>query len=167
MEGSGLAGGADGSRPAGVSLPAGVADRARDLAAGRLAVVPARDAATVVLLRDRAGGPEAYLLRRVPTMAFAAGMYVFPGGRVDERDEHAGDGVWHGQLPETWAGALHAEPALADALVCAAVRETFEESGVLLAGTAPRAGGGEKRRQEETARDDTSPHLVADTRGAD
>ena len=49
-----------------------------------------RHAATVVLLRDAAAGPEVYLLRRAATMAFAAGMHVFPGGSVDPRDgEHA------------------------------------------------------------------------------
>ncbi len=47
---------------------------------------PTRDAATIVLLRDGAGGLEAYLLRRVASMAFAAGMHVFPGGRVDPAD---------------------------------------------------------------------------------
>jgi len=96
-----------------------------------------RDAATVVLLRDSAlnaaGGPEVYLLRRVTTMAFAAGMYVFPGGRVDDADRTADIG-WSGPPPQAWADALSADEPLARALVCAAVRETFEECGVLLAG---------------------------------
>ncbi len=96
-----------------------------------------RDAATVVLLRDpafnAAGGPEVYLLRRVTTMAFAAGMYVFPGGRVDDADRTADIG-WSGPPPGAWADALSADEPLARALVCAAVRETFEECGVLLAG---------------------------------
>lgn len=99
--------------------------------------VPLRDAATVVLLRDGAAGPEAYLLRRVRGMAFAAGMTVFPGGAVDPRDADAEIG-WVGPPPERWAAAFDADEPLARALVCAAVRETFEESGVLLAG--PSAG---------------------------
>ncbi len=136
------------SVPAAAVLPPGLLENARELAAGRLEIAPARPAATVVLLRDGDDGPEAYLLRRVPTMAFAAGMHVFPGGRVDERDEQTGDRAWHRALPQSWPAALSADPELAAALVCAAVRETFEESGVLLAGLGP-------------------DEIVADTRGAD
>lgn len=95
--------------------------------------VPVRDAATVVLLRDGAAGPEAYLLRRVRGMAFAPGMTVFPGGGVDRRDADA-DIAWTGPPAAAWAEAFQADEPLARALVCAAVRETFEESGVLLAG---------------------------------
>jgi 8-oxo-dGTP pyrophosphatase MutT (NUDIX family) len=95
--------------------------------------VPVRDAATVVLLRDGYAGPEAYLLRRVRGMAFAAGMTVFPGGAVDPRDADAQVG-WVGPPAAGWTGPFSAGEPLARALVCAAVRETFEESGVLLAG---------------------------------
>jgi 8-oxo-dGTP pyrophosphatase MutT (NUDIX family) len=66
-------------------------------------------------------------------MAFAAGMCVFPGGGVDERDFDADIG-WVGPTAAEWAGLLDADEDFARALVCAAVRETFEESGVLLAG---------------------------------
>ena len=45
-----------------------------------------RHAATIALLRRGAAGPEVYLMRRVSSMAFAAGLYVFPGGSVDPRD---------------------------------------------------------------------------------
>ena len=48
--------------------------------------VPVRDAATVVLVRDGADGIEAFLLTRVRQMVFAAGMTVFPGGRVEDAD---------------------------------------------------------------------------------
>lgn len=99
--------------------------------------VPVRDAATVVLMRDGAGGPEVFLLRRVRGMAFAAGMTVFPGGAVDPRDAEADVG-WVGPPPTEWTAPFDADEALARALLCAAVRETFEESGVLLAG--PSAG---------------------------
>lgn len=95
-----------------------------------------RHAATVVLLRDAAAGTgtEVFLLRRVTTMAFAAGMHVFPGGRVDPADTDDDIG-WVGPPAEQWAGPLSADVPLARALVCAAVRETFEECGVLLAGS--------------------------------
>ena len=66
-------------------------------------------------------------------MAFAGGMCVFPGGGVDPRDFDAEIG-WAGPPPAEWAALLGTDEALARALVCAAVRETFEESGVLLAG---------------------------------
>jgi len=102
------------------------------------APVQIRDAATVVLLRDGDRGLEAYLLRRVQGMAFAAGMTVFPGGAVDPRDADTEVG-WAGPPPAEWAGPLSADERLARALVCAAVRETFEESGVLLAGSSPDA----------------------------
>ncbi|MGJ6963618.1 NUDIX hydrolase [Streptosporangium sp. G11] len=117
----------------GIPLPGELGERARDILAGRLAPVPARDAATVVVLREDAGGLEVYLLRRKASMAFAAGAYVFPGGSVDPRDT---DQVitWAGPSPAAWGEIFRADERTARGLVCAAVRETFEESGVLLAG---------------------------------
>lgn len=114
-------------------LPPGLVERARAFASGVNAPVATRDAATVVLLRDGDEGPEAYVMRRVAAMAFASGMHVFPGGAVDERDADAAVG-WAGPPPAAWARSLAADESLARALVCAAVRETFEECGVLLAG---------------------------------
>ena len=114
----------------------GLAARVRGLADGTLTPAPPRDAATVLLLRDRPGGPEAYLLRRVTAMSFAADMHVFPGGSVDPEDAGA-QVAWAGPDAARWAAALGCAEPLARALVCAAVRETFEESGVLLAGTGP------------------------------
>ncbi|WP_223198779.1 NUDIX hydrolase [Solihabitans fulvus] len=95
--------------------------------------VTPKDAATVVLVRDGATGLEAFLLRRVAAMAFAGGMTVFPGGGVDRRDSDTSV-AWSGPEPAWWARCFGCDPALARALVCAAIRETFEESGVLLAG---------------------------------
>jgi len=116
------------------TLPPDLAERARAFAASGAAPPAARDSATVVVLRDAAGhGVEAYLLRRVQSMAFAAGRYVFPGGSVDPRDADA-DVPWAGPPAAGWAAALTADEPLARALVCAAVRETFEEAGILLAG---------------------------------
>jgi len=124
-------------RPAEGALPPGLAERARAVGAGTAAAAPARDAATVALLRDRPAGPEVYLLRRVRGMAFAGGMHVFPGGAVDPEDAGGHGLSWAGPPPEHWAKAFRCSEPLARALVCAAVRETFEESGVLLAGPTP------------------------------
>jgi 8-oxo-dGTP pyrophosphatase MutT (NUDIX family) len=82
---------------------------------------------------ERAGGLEVYLLRRTSAMAFAAGFCVFPGGGVDARDGDAAIG-WAGPSAAAWGELLGTSAEHARALVCAAVRETFEESGVLLAG---------------------------------
>ncbi|WP_163572095.1 NUDIX hydrolase [Fodinicola feengrottensis] len=62
------------------------------------------------------------------------GMTVFPGGTVDPADVAAVDVPWSGPEPARWTRPLSAELPLARGLICAAVRETFEESGVLLAG---------------------------------
>nr|WP_157596603.1 NUDIX hydrolase [Saccharomonospora saliphila] len=98
-------------------------------------VAEPRDAATVALVRDGAGGGiEVFLQHRVRGMAFAGGMTVFPGGGVDPRDADASVG-WVGPPPDEWARRFTCSEPQARALVCAAVRETFEESGVLLAGT--------------------------------
>jgi 8-oxo-dGTP pyrophosphatase MutT (NUDIX family) len=90
-----------------------------------------------MVLRPLPGAPDGrglqvYMLRRPSSMAFAPGAYVFPGGSVDKADAGADLG-WAGPGPDEWGQALGA-PLLAQALVCAAVRETFEECGVLLAG---------------------------------
>lgn len=75
------------------------------------------------------------MLRRVASMAFAPRMWVFPGGGVDPRDDEP-DLPWAGPAPSEWAERLGCDEGLARALVCAAVREVFEECGVLLAGPA-------------------------------
>lgn len=95
--------------------------------------VPPRNAATVVVLRDSPHGVETLFLRRQPTMAFAAGMHVFPGGGVQHSDTEP-DIPWAGPTTQEWASVLGCTPELAGALVVAAVRETFEETGVLFAG---------------------------------
>ncbi|ATA29210.1 hypothetical protein MLM_3128 [Mycobacterium lepraemurium] len=98
-----------------------------------------RPAATVMLVRDAGAGLKLFLMRRHSRMEFAAGVMVFPGGGVDERDRNAdlgGLGAWAGPPPQWWAQRFGIEPDLAEALVCAAARETFEESGVLFAGPA-------------------------------
>ncbi len=136
-----------------MDLPASLAERARAWLVEPGEVAPARDAATVVLLRDGAAGLEVYLLRRVAAMAFAPGMHVFPGGAVDPRDDSP-DTAWAGPSAAQWGRELGCDENLARALVCAAVRETFEESGVLLAGSSA----------DELVTDATSPGWERDRR---
>jgi len=122
--------------PRRLPAPEQLVARARAAAAGPSAPdVPVRDAATVVLVRDGAEGPEVYLLRRHARMAFAPGQAVFPGGGVDPRDREV-EVTWAGPPAAEWAVRLRCDGPTARGLICAAVRETFEESGVLLAGDA-------------------------------
>ncbi len=99
-----------------------------------------RPAATVMLVRDTADGIAVFLMRRHAAMEFAAGTVVFPGGGVDDRDRNA-DIAWAGPPPSWWAQRFGIDTDLAEALVCAAARETFEECGVLFAGPADDPGG--------------------------
>ncbi len=122
-------------------MPAELIERARALAAGESTWTPpvARPASTVVLLRDTDQGISTFLMRRTSTMAFAAGMHVFPGGRIDDVDLQV-DIDFVGDLPDP--ARMTAEADLARGLIIGAVREVFEETGVLLAvddsGRAPR-----------------------------
>jgi 8-oxo-dGTP pyrophosphatase MutT (NUDIX family) len=119
-----------------VALPPHLVEHAREFAEGRRTPAEPRDAATVILMRPApspGSGPELYLLRRQTSMAFAGGMCVFPGGGVDPRDFDSSV-AWAGPSAASWAASLLTSEEMARALVCAAVRETFEESGVLLAG---------------------------------
>ncbi|MFK4227788.1 NUDIX hydrolase [Streptomyces sp. NPDC019890] len=110
-------------------------DRIRALASGELTAVPPKRAATVILLRDTADGPAVHMLRRRASMAFAGGAYAYPGGGVDARDSRPVR--WAGPPLTDWADRLGVDTASAQAIVCAAVRETYEEAGVLLAGLTP------------------------------
>lgn len=142
-----------------VRIGAQIAAAARDVIDGRIRPATPRDAATVMLLRqaaervggDASGGFEVYMLRRKPSMAFAPGAYVFPGGSVDQRDADE-EVAWAGPGVDYWGRVFDAPHELARALVCAAVRETFEESGVVLAG--PSA--------ESVVADTTGPDWEAD-----
>ena len=119
--------------PSSHSLPPALAERAREFVARKLPAVRPRPAATVVLLRDTNPGIEVYLLNRRTSMAFAGGMQAFPGGAVDPRDADDLGLGWLGSPPAAWAARLGTSVPLARGFVCAAIRETFEESGVLLA----------------------------------
>ncbi|MFD7465363.1 NUDIX hydrolase [Streptomyces tendae] len=129
-------------------------DRIRALAAGTLTPVTPKRAATVMLLKDTGtgtagpgSGPAVHMLRRRTSMAFAGGAYAYPGGGVDPRDDDRAVG-WAGPTRAWWADRLGVDEAGAQAIVCAAVRETYEEAGVLLAGP-------------------TGDSVVGDTTGAD
>jgi 8-oxo-dGTP pyrophosphatase MutT (NUDIX family) len=125
-----------GMAASGAAVPRKLAERARQISDGRLSPAVPRDAATVILLRQVASGIEAFLLRRTAELEFAPGAYVFPGGSVDARDADETIG-WAGPAPADFGARLDAPPDRARALVGAAIRETFEESGVLLAGPSP------------------------------
>ncbi|MFJ8150184.1 NUDIX hydrolase [Streptomyces sp. NPDC096048] len=122
-------------------------DRIRALAAGDLTPVTPKRAATVMLLKDAGTGTAVHMLRRRTSMAFAGGAYAYPGGGVDPRDDDRVIG-WAGPTRAWWADRLGVDEAGAQAIVCAAVRETYEEAGVLLAGP-------------------TGDSVVGDTTGAD
>jgi 8-oxo-dGTP pyrophosphatase MutT (NUDIX family) len=99
---------------------------------------PAAPSASVVLLRDGPGGLEVFLLRRHGQSDVLGGAYVFPGGKLDREDAE-----WADRLDRTPAQlhALLAEPELGEGeaagLFVAAIREVFEETGVLYADVAP------------------------------
>jgi 8-oxo-dGTP pyrophosphatase MutT (NUDIX family) len=109
------------------SLPPKLLETARAFAAGERIPAAPRDAATVLLLRDGAAGPEVHVMRRRTSMAFAGGMVAFPGGGVSESDAAT-------ELPDAsaWAARLGVEPEVARAVVGAAVRELEEETGVVV-----------------------------------
>jgi 8-oxo-dGTP pyrophosphatase MutT (NUDIX family) len=113
-------------------------DRIRALAAGTLTPVTPKSAATVMLLKDTGSGPAVHMLRRRASMAFAGGAYAYPGGGVDPRDDDH-QVRWAGPTRAWWADRLGVDETTAQAIVCAAVRETYEEAGVLLAGETPES----------------------------
>jgi 8-oxo-dGTP pyrophosphatase MutT (NUDIX family) len=95
------------------------------------------DAATVIVVREEPGRPfEVLLMRRNRRQNFMGGAFVFPGGRLDE-DDMADDLLPCLDAPPPGVNVLLQEPSLpvakARGLFVAAVRETFEESGILLA----------------------------------
>lgn len=113
-------------------LPPGFAEKVQS---GAFQPVEPRPAATVVLLREGPAGPEALLLRRHRRSGFAADAWVFPGGVVDlaDRDPALGERL-DGPSAAEWAARLGlADPAEAQGYVAAALREAFEETGILLA----------------------------------
>lgn len=103
-------------------LPPGFAERIESPPAEP---AEARPASTAVLLRDGESGPEALLLRRNRSSGFVPGAYVFPGGRVDAADADPT------LFERTDSSDSSERPA--PSYWAAAIREVFEETGVLLA----------------------------------
>ena len=93
-------------------------------------IVP-RPAATLILLRDGDAGPEIFMLKRSPSAAFVANAYVFPGGGLDAADHKALDRVTG--LTKADANRRLGVDAGGLAYWVAAVRECFEEAGILIA----------------------------------
>jgi 8-oxo-dGTP pyrophosphatase MutT (NUDIX family) len=101
---------------------------------------PAFPSATVVVLRDGAEDLEVFLLRRHAKSEVLGGVHVFPGGKVDGEDIgwtqrlDAGAGELHARLGEPELG-----PAEAAGLFVTAIREVFEETGLLFSNLSPEA----------------------------
>lgn len=113
-----------------------------------------RKAATVMLLRDGADGMEVFMIVRHQNSDVHAGALVFPGGRIEDEDyDLAADAAVFPLLPDVDAATA--------ALRVAAVRETFEECGVLLA----RARGDQALVSAARLRDIEATHRAAMTRG--
>lgn len=95
-----------------------------------------RDAATLILIRQSGEGAEVLMGRRAPGHVFMASKWVFPGGRIDRSDFNAASAteVTHDNLTRL---TREMPPHRARALALTAVRETFEETGLMLARPAP------------------------------
>ena len=119
---------------------------------------PPRDAATVVILRDSPHGPEVFLVKRHGLSDVLGGAYVFPGGKMDAADSVPGHHAYLDQSAEQLHVAL-GEPQTSLTTACglfiAALRETYEEAGVLFAQDA-----GNRTTPAE-------PVVVAATKGSD
>ncbi len=107
--------------------------------------VPARSAATILLLRDASGGPEVLMTRRSMKASFAPGAFVFPGGVVD-----AADSSDEARAVSVIRGDQSGEVL---AFAAAAVREAYEELGILIAHSLPDTD----RSHESVARIDRHP----------
>ena len=88
-----------------------------------------KDAATLILVRQDGPEPRVLMGRRHHGHSFMPEKWVFPGGKLDRSDYHAPHAS---DLHASVAARLHASPGRARALALAAVRETFEETGLLL-----------------------------------
>lgn len=114
---------------------------------------PPRPSATVILVRPGVDGPEVLLTLRPASMAFAADLYVFPGGAVDPADGDARLAARSVLSPADASAALGGALAGKEAIArfMAAIRELFEEAGVLLAEPLPPAEAAEAARAELNA----------------
>ncbi|MGH9118291.1 MAG: NUDIX hydrolase [Acidimicrobiales bacterium] len=99
-------------------------------------VVPPRDAATLMLVRDGGLGLEVFMVRRALSATFVGGAFVFPGGTLDPADRHAEVEAMCNGLTDAEASTRLGIGAGGLAFWVAAVRECFEEAGLLLARAA-------------------------------
>ena len=128
--------------------------------------MPVRDAATVMILRDAPGGLEVFMLRRNLNSDFVGGAYVFPGGGVDDADRHADlDAICQGRSDASASAQLGIEHG-GLAYWVAAVRECFEEAGLLLARPAGQVGGDVVRLDDPTVAARFDVHRTAVDSGA-
>lgn len=129
-------------------LPSGFAEQVEKSVGEVAEAIPA---STVVLVRSGARGPEVLLLRRPSRSSFAAGAWVFPGGRVDESDRDTSIvGLWDGPPAGDWRRRLDVMTEReAIAYIAAALREAWEETGIVLSsGHGGSAAGLAKARRE-------------------
>jgi len=94
--------------------------------------VPIREAATVAVVRDHDGALEVFMLRRSGAATFSPGAHVFPGGAVDPADRHRDLERCCDGLDDEAASAALGVPAGGLGYFVAAIRECFEEAGLLL-----------------------------------
>jgi len=102
-------------------------------------------AATIILLREARVSPEVLMIQRSVKSEFLPDLYVFPGGRVDQSDYDLADRTGGFDAARAATMATTVDPELALGFFVAAIRETYEEAGILLA----------RRRGE--------PHLIDET----
>jgi 8-oxo-dGTP pyrophosphatase MutT (NUDIX family) len=98
--------------------------------------VTPEDASTVILVREAGPGLEVYMTRRQESLMFLGGFHVFPGGKMDPADRSPESMArCKGLAPEAASARIEGveQPAMAVGLMVAAIRELFEEAGVLLA----------------------------------
>jgi len=119
-------------------------------------VVPALPAATVTLVRDAPGGLEVLMLQRNLQSGFMPGMFLFPGGALDPGDRESSVLARCPGLDDAAASAALGIASGGLAYWAAAIRESFEEAGVLLAygsnGSIVNPGDPERTERFETYR---------------
>ena len=96
------------------------------------ATAPIRPAATIILCRDTAQGLEVFMMRRSPNSVFMSGVYVFPGGGLDDSDDPSNWSTHELALDDASASRLLAVDGKGISFWIGALRECFEESGLLL-----------------------------------
>ena len=116
-----------------------------------------RDASSVVVLRGSRDNPDVLLGRRRRNARFMPGIYVFPGGRVD-RGDAAQAASWEMRDDVLEKLSRHCPPRRARALVWAAIRETWEETGLLIAMPGQIADGGRSPLHAAYAAAGLAPH---------